>query len=192
LASVPLWRISDKLIKRVNNTKKVGGDDAFSALRLRPATADDDAFLLNLFASTRSDELAVLNWDKNQADAFIAMQFNAKRRQYTLSFPHADDSIILWDDAPIGRMLFDRGGREFTFIDFALLPTHRGVGIGTRLIQYLFREAEAAGKPVRLHVWHSNRAKKLYQRMGFTTSDEEGMYCEMWWNRKLLKETETS
>jgi ribosomal protein S18 acetylase RimI-like enzyme len=162
--------------------KHDGDEEAFRALGLRPATSADEPFLLNLFATTRSDELALMNWDENQKEAFIAMQFKAQSRQYDLSYPQAHNSIILWNDAPIGRLLLDRGEREFTLVDVALLPSHRGAGIGTHLIEDLLLEAAAAGKPVKLNVWHSNPAKKLYQRMGFSAANEDGVYCEMRWN----------
>ena len=157
------------------------GDEAFRALGLRPATSEDEPFLLSLFASTRLDELALMNWDENQKEVFIGFQFNAQSRQYVMSYPHAHNSIILWDDAPIGRLLLDRGDCEFTLVDVALLPSHRGCGIGTHLIEDLLREAAAAGKPVKLHVWHSNPAKNLYQRMGFSAANDAGVYCEMRW-----------
>jgi ribosomal protein S18 acetylase RimI-like enzyme len=162
--------------------KHDGDEEAFRALKLRPATSEDEPFLMNLFATTRTDELALLNCDDNQKKAFIAIQFNAQSRQYVMSYPHAQNSIILWNDAPIGRLLFDRGECEFTLVDVALLPTHRGAGIGTHLIEDLLLEAAAAGKPVKLNVWHSNPAKKLYQRMGFSAANDDGVYCEMFWN----------
>jgi ribosomal protein S18 acetylase RimI-like enzyme len=166
--------------------KQNGNEEAFRALGLRPATSEDEPFLRNLFATTRADELALMNWDENQKEAFITMQFNAQGRQYVMSYPHAQNSIILLNGVPIGRLLLDRDEREFTLVDIALLPTHRGAGIGTGLIQDLLKEAAAEGKPVKLNVWHSNPAKKLYQRMGFSAAnDDDGVYCEMWWNPDL-------
>ncbi|MGI8917731.1 MAG: GNAT family N-acetyltransferase [Pyrinomonadaceae bacterium] len=156
--------------------------EAFRSLELRPATADDTPFLMSLFASTRSDELALLASDRNQQEAFIAMQFNAQTWQYNTRYPQADHSLILWNDAPIGRTLINRGAHEFTLVDIALLPAHRGSGIGTYLLQCLFSEATKASKPIKLSVWHSNPAKRLYERMGFSARDEAGVYCEMWWN----------
>src|SRR6266545_1272143 len=163
--------------------KHDGDEETFRALRLRPAISEDEPFLRNLFATTRADELALMNWDENQKQAFIAMQFNAQSRQYVMSYPRAQNSIVLWNDDPIGRLLLDRGEREFTLVDIALLPTHRGAGIGTHLIEDLLIEAAAAGKPVKLNVWHSNPAKKLYQRMGFSAANnDDDVYCEMCWN----------
>ena len=109
------------------------------------------------------------------------MQFNAQSRQYVMSYPHAHHSIILWNDAPIGRLILDRGEREFTLVDVALLPAHRGAGIGTGLIQDLLKEAAAEGKPIRLHVLTSSPAKRLYERLGFSRIGGDAAYLEMMW-----------
>lgn len=155
--------------------------EALGAVTLRPAAADDQAFLLSVFASTRADELAFVNWDEIQKEAFITMQFNAQSRQYVTSYPHADNSIVLFNNDPVGRLLVNRGVREFTLVDVALLPSHRGAGIGTHLIAGLLREAAEAAKPVKLSVWHSNPAKKLYERLGFSMANDDGAYCQMSW-----------
>jgi ribosomal protein S18 acetylase RimI-like enzyme len=157
--------------------------EAFRAVRLRPATSEDETFLRQLFATTRADELAAMTWDENQKEAFIAMQFNAQKQQYAMSYPQAEHSIILLNDISIGRQMIDRGESEFILVDIALLPDHRNAGIGTHLIEGLLAEAASAGKPVTLNVWHSNPAKKLYQRMGFSALNDDGsVYCEMRWN----------
>lgn len=156
-------------------------DESFGQLGLRPATDDDKAFLLTLFASTRADELALLAYDSNLQQMFISMQFNAQTSQYSMSYPQAADNLILWNDAPIGRLLINRSPEEFTLVDIALLPAHRGLGIGTHLLRNLLHEAAAAHKPVKLSVWQSNSAKRLYKRMGFTTTNEDEVYCQMTW-----------
>lgn len=160
--------------------------EAFRGLALRAATAEDQPFLQQLFATTRADELAAMGWDDNQKALFIAMQFNAQSQQYAMSYPQADHSIILLNDVPIGRQMIERGERAFTLVDVALLPNQRGAGIGTLLLEDLLAEAEAAGKPVVLHVWHSNPAKRLYERLGFSAVNDSGdVYCEMRWQPPL-------
>jgi ribosomal protein S18 acetylase RimI-like enzyme len=161
--------------------KHDGDAEAFRALRLRSATSEDEAFLLNLFATTRSDELALINWEKNQKRAFIVMQFKAQSQQYVMRYPHAQNSIILWNDDPIGRLLLDRGELEFTLVDVALLPAYRGTGIGTHLIEDLVKQATALGKPIRLHVYASSAAKRLYERLGFSQIGGDAAYLEMMW-----------
>jgi len=169
------------MVKDPINANPGVGEEAFSAVGLRPATSADEPFLLSLFAYTRAEELAFIDLDENQKKAFIAMQFRAQSQQYVMSYPHAEHSIILWNEAPIGRLLIDRGDREFTLVDIALLPANRGAGIGSHLLRDLLLAAAAAGKPVKLNVWQSNPARRLYERMGFSPANDAGVYCEMRW-----------
>lgn len=143
-----------------------------------PAAKDDEAFLLQLFVSTRP-EFSLLNLPASQLDALMTMQFNAQRQQYEASYPEAENNIVLHDGDRIGRMLVDRTAREFTLIDIALLPEHRNAGVGTRLVQQLLDEAVTARKIVRLHVWGSNPALHLYERLGFTVVSDQSSYLEM-------------
>jgi ribosomal protein S18 acetylase RimI-like enzyme len=165
--------------------KQNGNEGVFPALGLRPATPADEPFLRALFASTRTDEFALMNLDDQSKETLIAMQFHAQSQQYAMSYPDARNSIILWDGVPIGRLAVNRGEREFTLVDISLLPTHRSAGIGTHLLENLLLEATAARKPIKLNVWHSNPARNLYQRLGFSTVNDEGMYCEMRWSPEL-------
>lgn len=150
-------------------------------LCLRDATPDDEAFLLEVYATTRIEELAGFGWDDNQKQAFIRMQFMARER----SQPPADNKIILLNRRPIGRMLVDRNEPAILLRDIALLPEYRNAGIGSRLIQELMQEATAAGKPIQLHVVISSPAVRLYERLGFNRSDSDtayqAAYLEMKW-----------
>jgi len=154
---------------------------ALRALALRPATTEDEPFLRRLFATTRAFELALMPWNDQQKDAFITMQFSAQRRQYESSYPNAEHSIILWGEASIGRLLVDKGEREYTLVDIALVADYQNRGIGTRLIRDLLREAAAAGEPVRLHVSANGGALRLYERLGFYRIGGDTAYLEMIW-----------
>ena len=161
--------------------RQIGDEEIFRALSLRPATTADEAFLLKLFASTRADELSLMNWDENQKQVFITMQFKAQGQQYVMNYPHAEHRIVLWNGEPVGRLLLDRGELGLTLVDIALLQTHRNKGIGTVLIQEIVKEALAAAKPIRLHVFCSSAAKRLYERLGFSQIGEDAAYLEMMW-----------
>ena len=147
-------------------------------LSLRDATPDDNAFLLDVYASTRLDELAGIDWDDNQKRAFIQMQFLARERIY----PQDGNKIILLNGNPVGRIMVDRNETGILLRDIALLTEYRNAGIGSRLIQELMEEAAAAGKPIELHVISTSPAVRLYERLGFRrTSDEPTAYLEMKW-----------
>ncbi|HET7288609.1 MAG TPA: GNAT family N-acetyltransferase [Pyrinomonadaceae bacterium] len=148
-------------------------------LSLREATPEDESFLLQVYASTRIDELAGLGWSDDQMQAFIRMQFLARERSY----PRVDSSIILLDGRPVGRLMVDRNESTILLRDIALLTEYRNAGIGSRLIQDLMKEATAAGKPIELHVVSTSPAVRLYERLGFRTSsaEPEAAYLEMKW-----------
>ena len=155
--------------------------EGLTGITLRTATPDDDTFQLELYTATRRDELELIDWNEDQKQAFAKMQFNARQLQYRHRYPLADDSIIFQNSQPIGRMLVDRNEREMVLVDIALLPEHRNAGIGTRLVQSLLDEAVRTGKSVRLHVVTTNPAVRLYERLGFSTADDDGSYLEMNW-----------
>ena len=144
-------------------------------LNLRPATPEDEPFLLEVYTSTRIDELAALGWNDEQSRAFIKMQFVARERSY----PKVDDRIILLDGRAVGRLLVDRNQEELLLRDIAVLAEYRNAGIGSRLIQDLMQE----GKPIKLHVVSTSPAVRLYDRLGFRRSnaEPEAAYLEMKW-----------
>lgn len=144
---------------------------------LRQATPEDESFLLDLYASTRSEELEGLGWDDNQKRTFISMQFLARERSY----PRVDNRIVLLNGRAIGRLLVDRRETEITLTDIALLTEYRNAGIGTRLIKDLMSEAASTGKPILLHVVASSPAVRLYERLGFYKSGADAAYLEMKW-----------
>ena len=55
-------------------------DETLSSLGLRPTTADDTPFLKRLFASTRSDELALLAYDISTVRQGLASRWYASLR----------------------------------------------------------------------------------------------------------------
>ena len=147
-------------------------------ISLRVATPDDEAFLFDVYASTRLEELEATGWDDNQKLAFIRMQFMVRERTY----PEVDSKIILLNGRPVGRMMVDRNDEAVLLRDIALLTEYRNAGIGSRLLGELMNEAAAAGKPVTLHVVATSPAVRLYERLGFArTSSEPAAYLEMKW-----------
>lgn len=146
---------------------------------LRPAQPDDEPFLSELYSSTRNEEVSAFGWNAAQKEMFLKLQFTAQRQHYQMAYPDAEDRIILLEDRPAGRILVSRAEQEILLVDIALLPEHRGRGIGAALIRELTYEVAAKGAPVRLHVEKHNRAARLYDRLGFTVIGDTGVYYEM-------------
>jgi ribosomal protein S18 acetylase RimI-like enzyme len=152
------------------------------SISLRPATADDRDFLLTVFASTRTDELAALSANPAQAQAFIEMQFRIQQQDYEARYPAADNHIILVEGQSAGRMLVDRTGEMLALVDIALLSNYRNRGIGSFLIRQLLGEGIALKKAVRLSVFKINPAIRLYDRLGFSVVGDESLYLQMEWS----------
>ncbi len=146
---------------------------------LRPAGPGDAELLYRIYASTRQDELAVVPWDAAQKEAFLRMQFAAQDRYYHANFPAARYDLVVSGDQVLGRLYVDRGEAAWLVIDLALLPEHRGQGLGTRLLGDVL--AGAAATPVRIHVEQFNPARRLYHRLGFRQLADEGVYLLLEW-----------
>ena len=152
---------------------------------LREATHDDEPFLLELYASTRAEELAGLGWDENQKQMFLKMQFLVRER----SFGRGDHRIVLLHERPVGRLWVDRTEAAILLRDIAFLPEYRNAGIGTRLLEELKHEAAAVGKPITLHVLTLNPAVRWYERLGFHRSGEDSAYEEAYLEMKWVPAT---
>ncbi|MBL8170700.1 MAG: GNAT family N-acetyltransferase [Acidobacteria bacterium] len=150
------------------------------SITLRPAQADDEAFLFKLYASTRAQELAAWGWPEAQQEAFLQMQYRAQRGR-TDAYPNTEHSIVLSGAESIGRMLVAPVAGQIYLIDIALLPAWRGQGIGAALLQDLLASAAEAVKSVALHVEQHNPAQRLYQRLGFVFRQTEGVHLLLEW-----------
>jgi ribosomal protein S18 acetylase RimI-like enzyme len=150
-----------------------------NAITLRPIHPGDEPFLYGVYASTREEELAPLPWDSAQKEAFLRMQFTAQQRFYQEQFPSAAFDVILRGDLPIGRLYVERRPDEIRVVDIALLPEYRRAGVGSVLMGQLLAEADAGGKPVRIHVEQYNPALRFYERLGFTVVGNTGVYYLM-------------
>jgi ribosomal protein S18 acetylase RimI-like enzyme len=153
--------------------------DLPSRIALRPVSSSDREFLLKVYASTREEELRLVGWSPDQKAAFVQMQFEAQDAYYREHYHPATFDVIEVDGEPVGRLYVARWEDEIRIIDIALLPEHRGRGIGTSVIRGLLDEAAATGKRLSVHVELNNPARGLYERLGFVPVGEHGLYVLM-------------
>jgi ribosomal protein S18 acetylase RimI-like enzyme len=145
-------------------------------IRLRPASPEDQAFLFDVYAGTRQDELALVDWNDAQKDAFLRMQFEARERHYRDNYRRASFDVVLHGDVPVGLLYVARWPEEIRIIDVAVLPEQRGRGIGTAVLERVLAEGTASGRPVTIHVERFNPALRLYERLGFRQVEDKGVY----------------
>ena len=147
-----------------------------SNITLRPAGPDDYEFLVEVYGSTRAEELALVPWNNEQRDAFIRSQFNAQQEHYLKTYPGATHDIIVSNGRPVGRLYVARLDHEIRIIDITLLPAERNVGIGSYLIKQLLDDAKQTGKITRIYVEEFNPSLRLFQRLGFSPSEQHGIH----------------
>jgi len=151
------------------------------AITLRDAGENDAAFLLEVYGSTRADELALISWTDEQKEAFLRFQFNAQHSFYHEQYPQASYKIILQDREPVGRLYVLRQEDLIRVLDITVLPQFRSAGIGTSLIRELLKEGASTGKLVHIWVEHFNPSLRLFERLGFSKIQEEGINFLMEW-----------
>ncbi|PYS38866.1 MAG: GNAT family N-acetyltransferase [Acidobacteria bacterium] len=155
--------------------------DLDESISLRAATTEDDEFLLELYKSSRGDDLRELGWDEHRTSEFLDMQYEAQQRFNRDEYPQAVDQIVLLEGKPVGRWLVERREQEIRGVDLALLPADRNRGLGSFLIRRLQDEARRADQPLRLQVIRFSRAVNLFERLGFTRTSETGTHFQMEW-----------
>ena len=149
---------------------------------LRVAAESDKDFLFSVYASTRADEMELVDWSDEQKEGFLHMQFDAQTKHYSLYYPNAEYKIIERTGVPIGRLIVENRGDHYLIMDVALLPEYRRSGIGSFLIDQLKQESVRLSLPLVLRVEFFNPAVRLYTRLGFVkTRDVNTVYQEMVW-----------
>lgn len=153
---------------------------------LRPVAPADAAFLLRVYAGTRTDELALTNWDQATRDAFVQGQARAQEAHYQAHWPDAEHAVVsLRQDGvshDVGRLWLYRRAQVVHVLDIALLPEWRGQGLGRRVLQQLMTEAQARGQALTIFVETGNPARHLYERLGFLPEGQaEGVHQFMRW-----------
>ncbi|MEA2297907.1 MAG: hypothetical protein QOF77_843 [Solirubrobacteraceae bacterium] len=147
----------------------------------RASAPADEPFLTEVFAGTREDELALLAAAPELQADFAGSQSRLQQRVYAETYPGGAFEVVLLDGAPVGRLFVGRGDDEICLVDIALLPRHRGAGIGTHLLRELQAEAAATGATISLHVGVRSQAQRLYRRLGFVVTAATEVHLRMRW-----------
>ena len=153
-----------------------------SRVELRPVSEEDDQFLLSVYASTRKEELAQVEWAEGQKEMFLRWQFDLQRSEYSSRFPDAAYHVIVVDGSCAGRIWVGTDDEQIRLLDIALLPEFQNRGVGTVLLHRLIEQAEQARKALRHMVFVlNNNADRFYERLGFVVIEDLGAYKHMEW-----------
>lgn len=135
-------------------------------IRLRPATRTDDEFLYDLHRRTLGDVIEATwgPWD----DA-------VQRRFHQAWFQPETIEVVLVGGDRAGVVQAALATADSFYISrIEIAPEVQGRGVGTTLLRLLVDRARQAGASVvELHVLRLNRARELYERLGFQVIAEE-------------------
>lgn len=148
---------------------------------LRPAAPEDEPFLRRVYASTRADELAAVPWPDEVKRAFCDLQFDAQGADYRGRWSDLTYEVVLVDGAPAGRFWRAYTADNVHVLDLAILPEFRGRGAGTFLLRSVLADAAATGRTASISVEKQNRARELYERLGFRVVMESDVHYRMEW-----------
>lgn len=154
---------------------------ARAGLTFRPIADDDMQFLARVYASTRKQELAATSMTDMKKAGLMLLEFRAQHAHFLKHYPQADMLVVMGGGNEIGRLYLERWPTRHGIIDLALLPAFRRHGAGGVILRDLMDEAAAAGKDVSVLVGKFDPAMRLYQRLGFVTAEDKGVYNLMRW-----------
>jgi ribosomal protein S18 acetylase RimI-like enzyme len=148
---------------------------------IRPETEEDAPFARQLFDEARRVEYSFLPLDDRQKALLIHQQFDVQHRQYATQYGPAQ--FLMIDDAagPIGRLYIGTVPRGLRVLDITIQEERRGEGIGDALLRGLIAQARERHLRVSLHVDKLNRARNLYERLGFRVVGDAGQAWLMDW-----------
>lgn len=145
-------------------------------LSFRPIDDNDLPFLAALYADTRQEELAPVQWPEQAKRSFLQQQFDQQHSYYAANYVGADRLLVAFDEQPIGRVYVFRSASDIRLMDIALLKSWRGRGFGRAMLAELIDESDSSGACISLHVESYNPAMAWYLRLGFEHSEDRGVY----------------
>lgn len=137
--------------------------------RLRPATEDDFGFLSRLHAATmKATVTEVWGWDDGFQAAYFRDHFDPSRQQ-----------IIVVDGRDIGVLAVERHPDGVFLGNIEIAPEEQGRGLGAAIVRDVMTESFGRGLPVALQVNRINRARRLYERLGFVETGRTETHVQM-------------
>jgi ribosomal protein S18 acetylase RimI-like enzyme len=126
-------------------------------ISLRPANREDYDLLWEMHCTTmRASIEPIWGWDEERQRQLFAERFSEDRLQ-----------VVEADGVAIGTLSVQWSADCLSLERISIAADYQNRGIGTKLIRDLLEESEKHGVPVELHVLRGNRARRLYERLGF-------------------------
>ena len=127
--------------------------------------------------ATESDKPFVWEANRQAYQDVVVRQFgqwdeDLQERDFNEKWERADFEVVELAGERVGAIWTTDEGEYLRLREVFLLPEYQGRGIGTQLVKQELARARHQHKPLRLRVLRENRARALYERLGFAVSSE--------------------
>ena len=139
-------------------------------LDYEPATAEDRSFFIHAHHTAyRAIIEMMFSWNEAEQDKFAAKAFDQGGIK------------VIWSDSQrVGVVGWDQCPDHIWLKELYILPSEQCRGVGSAVIRHIKSIAEEHKIEVRLQTLKANeRAKALYERSGFTVSEETDIHWKM-------------
>lgn len=152
-----------------------------TGLSVQPANASDNLFLAELFYSTKTF-FYELGLPAGIAQSMLEQQYRLQQVAYQEQYPNAITYILFYQRQAVGKVMIDINEHRVHLVDFIMVSTMRGRGLGSAVLEAVKLEATQRQLPVHLCVERENtQAKKLYLRHGFKLESCSDTHESMQW-----------
>lgn len=149
-------------------------DLAPRAFRLRPAASEDFQFAWSLYRDLMKPlTVELLGWWNELG----------QKRVVVLALAQEGTSVIVINESDAGWLQVVELPDSIYLVQLCLLPSLQNRGIGTAIVRELSDKATQAGKPLILDVMKNNRARSLYERLGFQVVEVSQYELKMRWQK---------
>lgn len=146
-------------------------------ITLRPATADDIDFIYDLRVKTMKPFFdGTLGWDAAKEREKAADELT-NANIVMIGIKRAGKKKVGKKRAGVIKVI--SRADELHFHQMQILPEHQKEGIGAELIRQVIKRSEESNKPITLFVMKNTPAKRLYERFGFSITDDFEHYFGM-------------
>lgn len=144
---------------------------------LRPVAPEDGGFLRELHADVHGDALKLL--PAAARARLVEMQYKSQKATYEREFPDAEAFIIECLGVPVGQITLSNSPSAKRIVDFSLLSTTRGRGIGSATLRSVLADSDTRGIPTELRCARTNPALSLYKRFEFQVQHGTATHVSM-------------
>ena len=141
-------------------------------LRRRPADAEDQQLVYDITREASRD-LVVRQfgrWD----EAFQSEHFRKRWRP-------GRHSILIFKGTVVGCLAIEFHPQCLFLAELQIKPEYQNRGFGTRILEECMLAARKKMQPLKLRVLRANRARLLYERLGFVRTFQSATHYFMEW-----------